>query len=295
MKESSGLQGLSSGEAQSRLAADGPNALPADRQRLLAILGEAIREPMFLLLAAAAALYLALGDLHEGLLLLAMVSITIGLTLYQEGKTERALGALRDLSSPRALVLRDGRATRIPGRDVVRGDLLMLSEGDRVSADAVLVAANNLRIDESLLTGEAWPVAKRVDISANALARPGGEDLPFVWSGSLIVQGDGIARVAATGPRSEIGKIGGALQSLTVERSPLQRETTRTVKILAVAGLALSFLVTGIHGVLHGDWLQAILVGIALSMSLLPEEYPVILAVFPAIGAWRMSRQQVLT
>jgi Ca2+-transporting ATPase len=192
-------------------------------------------------------------------------------------------------------VLRDGEAIRIPGRDVVRGDWLIVSEGDRVPADAALIEANNLQIDESLLTGEAWPVGKRTGADIQAAARPGGDDLPFVWSGTLVVRGDGVVCVTATGPRSEIGKIGGALQELAVEPSPLQRETARTVKVLATAGVALSVLVAGLYGIVHGEWLQAILVGIALSMSLLPEEYPVILAVFPAIGAWRLARVQVLT
>jgi P-type Ca2+ transporter type 2C len=295
MMDASNRLGLSGTEAARRLAAEGPNALPVDRHRFLGIFLDAVREPMFLLLLGAAALYLALGDLHEGLLLLFMVCLTIGLTLYQEGKTERALEALRDLSSPRALVLRDGQTIRIPGSEVVRGDLLILSEGDRIAADAVLMDAGNLQIDESLLTGEAWPVSKRAGSPSDVDGRPGGENLPFVWSGTLVVRGSGLAQVTATGPRSELGRIGGALQSLSTERSPLQRATTRTVNTMAVAGVALSLMVVGIYGALHGDWLQAILVGIALSMSLLPEEYPVILAVFPAIGAWRLSRVQVLT
>lgn len=295
MTETSRYQGLSAEEAARRLAADGLNALPSDQRRLWTIILSAVREPMFLLLIAAAGLYLALGDLHEGLLLLLMVSVTIGLTLYQEGKTERALAALRDLSSPRALVLRDGKAVRIPGHDVVCGDLLLLAEGDRVPADAVLLESNNMQVDESLLTGESLTVRKRPGTGDEATAQPGGDDLPFVWSGTLVVQGDGKALVTATGMQSAIGRIGGALRRLEVERAPLQRETARLVKVLATAGVALSLLVAGTYGVLHGDWLQALLIGIALSMSLLPEEYPVILAVFPAIGGWRLSRVQVLT
>ena len=293
--EANGYAGLTAAEAARRLAADGPNTLPSDQPRLWRTLLAAAREPMFLLLIAAAVLYLALGDLHEGLLLMFMVSVTIGLTLYQEGKTERALAALRDLSSPRALVLRDGKSVRIPGSEVVCGDLLLLAEGDRVPADAVLINATNLQVDESLLTGEAWAVRKSPATGSLPPAKPGGEDLPFVWSGTLVVQGDGMARVTATGPNSAIGKIGGALRGLEVERAPLQRETARLVKRLATAGVALSLLVSGIYGVVHGEWLQAALIGIALSMSLLPEEYPVILTVFPAIGGWRLSRVQVLT
>ena len=290
------VHGLSSVEAATRLSVDGPNVLPANEAHLLRVLLDAIREPMFLLLLAAAAVYLVLGDLHEALLLLFMVSMTIGLTLYQEGKTEKALAALRDLSSPRALVLRDGQAIRISGREVVAGDVLVISEGDRIAADAMLVSATNLELDESLLTGESMPVRKRCARDKDMQhGRPGGDDQPYVWSGTLVVQGQGLARVTGTGPRSEIGKIGAALQHLTPERSPLQRETARLIRALALGGIGLSVVFAVAYGAQRGDWLQGALVGIALAMSLLPEEYPVILAVFPAIGAWRLSQRQVLT
>ena len=155
--------GLSVAQAAQRLAEDGPNALPGGQRRsLLSIAAETVREPMFLLLLAAGTLYLVFGDLQEGLTLFGFVVVTVALTLYQEGKTERAIEALRDLTSPRALVIRDGQPQRIAGRDVVRGDLLKLSEGDRVPADALLVSADGVRADESLLTGEAVPVGKRV-------------------------------------------------------------------------------------------------------------------------------------
>ena len=131
--------GLAAAEAARRLAEDGPNALPGgERRTLVSIAVETMREPMFLLLFAAGALYLVFGDLQEGLTLFGFVLLTLTLTLFQEGRTERAIEALRDLTSPRALVIRDGQPQRIAGRDVVRGDLLKLSEGDRVPADALL-------------------------------------------------------------------------------------------------------------------------------------------------------------
>ena len=293
--DSSTPAGLSSAEAARRLAADGPNALPAGRNRLLGILLDAMREPMFLLLLGSALLYLALGDWHEGLLLLVMVGFTIGITLYQQGRTERALAALRDLSSPRALVLRDGQTMRVAAQDLVCGDLLLVAEGDRIAADAVLLSASNLQVNESLLTGESAVVSKRPAMEGEAAARPGGDDLPYLWSGTLVVRGDGLAKVTATGLRSEMGRIGSVLDSLGSTPSPLQQEMKRTVKVLAIAGAALSLIVIAIYSALHGQILQAVLAGIALSMSLLPEEFPVIMAVFPAIGAWRMSRAQVLT
>jgi P-type Ca2+ transporter type 2C len=291
--------GLSTAESARRLAKDGPNLLPSERRYLGAILLTTLRQPAFLLLIAASFLYLALGDLHEGLVLMFMVCITIGVTLFQEGKTEHTLQSLRDLSSPRVLVVRGGQQIRIAGRDLVSGDLMLLAEGDRVAGDAILIASRNLQVDESLLTGESLPLAKRAatpeELGNPQPAAPGGETLPFLWSGSMVVQGEATAKVLATGERSEIGKIGKSLQGMVVGQSPLQQEITRLIRIVAIAAVGFSVLVTVAAAVLYGDWLQAILAGIALSMSLLPEEYAVILAVFPAIGAWRLSRAKVLT
>lgn len=298
--------GLTAAEAARRLAGDGPNALPGgERRTLLSIAVETMREPMFLLLLAAGTLYLVLGDLQEGVTLFGFVLVTLGLTLFQEGRTERAIEALRDLTSPRALVIREGQPTRIAGRDVVRGDLLKLAEGDRVPADALLVEADGVRADESLLTGESVPVGKRL-ANRDELDRlgadpgapggaPGGDDQAMVYAGTLIVQGHALAQVTATGPRSEIGRIGKALGTVEAERSPLQRQTGRLVRHLALLALVLSLALVVVHGLLKGDWLQALLAGIALAMAMLPEEYPVVLTVFPALGARRLSKEGVLT
>jgi Ca2+-transporting ATPase len=299
--------GLSAAQAAQRLAEDGPNALPGGKRRsLLSIAIETVREPMFLLLLAAGTLYMVFGDLREGVTLFGLVLVTVAMTLYQEGKTERAIEALRDLTSPRALVIRGGQPQRIAGREVVRGDLLKLSEGDRVSADALLVSSDGLRADESLLTGEAVPVGKRVaqpgelaaaakPADATARVAPGGDDLPTVYAGTLIVQGHALAQVIATGERSEIGRIGTALGAVESERSPLQKQTAALVRNLALLALGLSLSLVVVQGLIKGDWLQALLSGIALAMSILPEEYPVVLTVFPALGARRLSKEGVLT
>ena len=160
--------GLSSAEAARRLATDGLNLLPGSAPKsTFAIVREVVTEPMFLMLLAAGGIYLALGDLAEALFLLGSVFIVIGITLLQERKTQRALESLRDLSAPRALVIRDGSEQRIAGRDVVRGDLLVLHEGDRIAADARLLEGL-LEVNESLLTGEAVPVAKAPGSAASA-------------------------------------------------------------------------------------------------------------------------------
>ena len=254
-----------------------------------------VREPMFLLLFAAGSLYLVFGELREGLTLFGFVVVTVAMTLYQEGKTERALEALRDLTSPRARVVRDGEVQRIAGRAVVRGDVLLLGDGERVAADGALLSADELQVDESLLTGEAVPVRKRAAGGQEPPARPGGDDTAFVFAGTMAVGGQGVARVSATGAKSEIVCIGMALETLAPEESPLKKQSARLIRTLALVGLASSVLLVLVQGGLRGDWLAAVLAGIALAMALFPEEYPVVMTVFPALGAWRLSRRRVLT
>ncbi len=250
---------------------------------------------MFLLLLACGALYLISGDKEEALMLLGFVFVVMGITFYQERKTERALEALRDLSSPRALVIRDGVKERIAGREVVRGDVLLLAEGDRVPADAILLDSLNLSVDESLLTGESVPVRKRASVASKAMERPGGEDSPFVYSGTMIVKGQGIAETKATGINTEIGKIGKALQTLESEGTPLQRETGKIVRNFAIVGVTLCVAVVVTYGLTRADWMKGFLAGLSLAMAMLPEEFPVVLTIFLALGAWRISRAKVLT
>ncbi len=294
----SDISGLAPGEAASRLAAEGYNELPSNRpRRLTEIAFGVVREPMFLLLFSCGAIYLFLGDIREALMLLGFVAVVMGISLYQERKTERALEALRDLSSPRALVIRGGEARRIPGRELVRGDFLILAEGDRIPADACLVTGSNFHADESLLTGESVPVRKRAtDGTINAVRpRPGGDDLAIVYAGTLVVQGKGIAEVLATGMHTEIGHIGRALKMLGQEDTSLQRDTARLVRQLALVGLIVCAIVVVVYGLTRGDWVNGVLAGLATAMAILPEEFPVVLTIFLALGAWRISREHVLT
>ena len=291
------LYGLTTGEAAARLAAEGPNELPrVGQRRLPRILRDVLTEPMFALLIGSGVIYLLLGDALEALLLLLFASLSVGIAVMQEARSERMLDALRDLTSPRALVVRDGERRRIAGREVVRGDLVVLSEGDRVPADGTLVEARELLTDEFLLTGESVPVRKRAaENSGDASARPGGDDLPHVFSGTLVVRGQGLAEVRATGPKSEIGRIGQTLGEIETTPPHLTRQTARLVRFAAVGGLACCLLVVLLYGLLRGSWLNALLAGIALGMSMLPEEFPLVLTVFMVMGAWRLSQARVLT
>lgn len=292
------ISGLSDAEAAARLQAEGYNELPHQGQRnVFRILLDVLKEPMLAMLIVAGLIYMVLGDLQEALILVAFAGLSILITVVQESRTERALEVLRDLTSPRALVIRDGVRKRIAGCEVARGDLVVLGEGDRVPADGWLIENDGLHLDESLLTGESAPVRKISCLAAApaAIARPGGNDLPFVYSGSMVVRGSGICVVTATGAASEIGRIGKVLSTLETEAPRLSMQTRKLVLWFAATGLATSALVFILYGLLRGTWLEAALAGIAIGMSLLPEEFPVVLTIFMALGAMRMSRNRVLT
>jgi Ca2+-transporting ATPase len=295
-----GIAGLSESEANARLQREGYNELPSGQRRgALHIAIEVAKEPMFLLLVAAGSLYLLMGEMADALMLLGFVFVVMAITIVQERRTERALEALRDLSSPRALVIRDGRTRRIAGREVARGDILILAEGDRVPADALLRRAAHLGVDESLLTGESVPVRKMPSSEANQLDRPGGEDLPSLFSGTLVTAGQGLCEVLATGAKTTLGRIGKALEQIGPDKSPLQTETGRMVRVLAIAGLFACAIVVVSYALTRGGslqvWKEGLLAGIAMAMAILPEEFPVVLTVFLAFGAWRIARSRVLT
>jgi len=281
-------RGLTQQEALRRLHRDGPNALPNQGPRTLRnIVLDVLREPMFLLLIAAAVVYVVFGDGREASVLFCSTFVVIAITALQERRTERALTRLKDLSSPRALVIRDGVEQRIAGHNVVVGDLIILREGDRVPADGVLLSATALAIDESILTGESLPVDK--------LAGDATSDAAKVYSGSLVVHGYGMAQVLMTGARSELGKIGRSLTTLSTEVTPLFSEVRRMVRWVAGGGLLLCAGIAVGYAVIRNDWLGGLLAGITVAMSVLPEEFPVVLTVFLAMGAWRISRVGVLT
>ena len=278
------MSGLSSADAAARLLRDGPNALPQPTRRGgWRLLGDVLREPMLLLLLAASIVYLLLGDVGEALALGASVLLVVGLTVHQEAKSERALRALRELGSPRARVLRDGQPRVLPACELVVGDLLLLEEGDRVPADARLLEAADLMLDESLLTGESIP-----------LPRTPADPEPLVRASTLVVRGRAQAEVIAIGAATAVGRIGASLGGMTPERTPLQREMRRTVALFAGLAAATCLLMIVSFGLLRGDWLGAVLAGITLAMANIPEEFPVVLSVFLALGAWRMARHKAL-
>ena len=293
--------GLTSSKAAEHLKLDGYNELPSTKKRsFMRIAFEIIKQPMFALLIGGGVVYLLLGDRLEALFLLVFACLSVAITIVQESRSEKVLEALRNLASPRALVLRDGLRVLIAGREVVRDDVIVVSEGDRVAADATLFSSQDLLLDESLLTGESVPVTKLVQLNSGETTAkleitPGGKDSPYLFAGSLVVRGSGMALVHATGLRSEMGKIGHALQSIETEQPHLQKQLYGLVRNFTIIGAIAGLLAVVLFGLFRGSWLQAILNGIALGMSLLPEEFPLVLAVFMAMGAWRISKARVLT
>jgi Ca2+-transporting ATPase len=290
------IEGLTSEEAARRLQIDGPNALPSEgRRSILSIALEVLKEPMLLLLVAASVIYLTLGDRQEAALIVSLASATVIISVVQQTRSERVIERLAHLTDPLPIVIRDGRKQRVPSATLVRGDLLAIEEGDRVAADAVIVEGHGIEADEALLTGESIPVAK----SAAPLSGIGAQDVVAdkhkLFSGSLIVRGRGLAAVAATGQRTAIGQIGKSVSQIEREAPPLREQIRGTVIAFAVGGIGLSVLAFLLSGLARGAWLDGLLGGIALSMALLPEEFPVVLIVFLVMGAWRISRVNVLT
>lgn len=275
------MEGLSEREAALLLSKFGLNELPAEKKgSLFDSAVKVVREPMILLLILAGVISFVLAERVDGMLLISTVFIIIGISLFQERRTETALSALKSLSAPQALVIRSGKRIRIPTKEVVPGDLIQLLEGDRVPADAEIIDLKYLVLDESLLTGESVPVTKNL-----------GDQ---VFTGTLVVRGHGIAIVRTTGKSTELGRIGSSLSGMKEQLTRLQLSISRIVKGVGIGALLTVTFVIAVYGVTRGNWLEGALAGIAVAMALIPEELPVILTIFMTLGAWRMTKVGVI-
>jgi len=291
------LQWLSNKEVKKRLARDGYNELTsAKKKNIFQIIRWVIQEPMLLLLIACGILYLFLWDIQEAILLLSSILFIIALSIYQENKTEKAIEALKDLSSPRALVIRNGEQIRIPGREVVKDDIVILYEGDKIPADCIVLRSRSCSVDESLLTGESVPVRKSASEKIDYMwFRPGWDDQPFVFSGTMIVQGQCVVRVISIGIQTEMWRIGKALDDIKTEKTTLQKEIKKIVTMAFIIAVVLCLIIIIAYGIINQNWIQGLLSWLTLAMGIIPEEFPIVLTVFLAIGAWRMSKKNVLT
>ncbi len=287
-------EGLSEKEAKERLARLGPNLILQNRTRtILHIVKDTLREPTFVLLLVAACLYLVFGDIGQGLFISAGAIASLGLVIFQESRSERALQALHALAEPYARVIRDGRQHQIRAYELVPGDIALVASGERVPADGDLLSEQPITIDESLLTGESVPVIKST--ARNTLDdHIASADNAKAFAGTLVVRGEAAICVAATGARTRLGKIGSSLSGLQSEPTPLQRTSARLVKQLGVLAVVFCLVVIVAYGILRHDWVGGALAGITLSIALIPEEFPMVLAIFMAIGAWRLAQKHVL-
>ncbi len=280
------LVGISEQEARQRLEQFGPNELKDGTDRsFFKIVLDALCEPMLLILIGIGTIYLILGEIEEVFSLITFLFLIISITVFQEHKTEKTLSLLKRLSSPRAIVIRDGKQKKIPGREIVPGDLIYLSEGDRVPADLELIEGGPLSIDESILTGESYPVEKGRLISGKNQ----------MLSGTLVIRGQAWGKVFGTGHNTEIGKIGTSLEKAKINPTPLQRQAKKMVNKLGLIALILTLFIIFYYGMTSQQWLEAILVGLTLAMAIIPNELPAVLLIFLAGGAWRISKRQVLT
>jgi P-type Ca2+ transporter type 2C len=278
--------GLSSAEAADRLARYGPNELPRARPTpLWRLIAGQLRDPLILVLIVAAALTLATGDWTDAGVILLVIVVNTSVGVVQEVKAGQAIAALSELTSPEARVLRDGEQRQIPASEVVPGDVLVLAEGDIVPADAAVIDAAALLVDESALTGESVPVDKA--------AADGDGQADGVSAGTVIVRGRGLAAVTATGRDSSMGRVA-ALMEGRQGLTPLQRRLADVGRMLAIAAVMLCVIVLGI-GLAKGQGAELMVItAISLVVAAVPESLPAVVTLALALGARRMSARNAL-
>ncbi len=245
-------------------------------QRLISV----IAEPMIFLLISIGIIYQFLGDTSEAILLSASVILIIVITIYQEGKTDSAISALKTMASPRTNVIRDGIVRKVDGREILPGDMIIINEGDRIPADAIILATDHVMLDESLLTGESIPTLK-----SNS-----GE----VFCGSLVTAGQAICKVLLIGNQTKIGKIGQTISFEKQEKTLLEKDVEVLVRWIFIFAVFICIGLVIFLGITKGDWLGGLLSGLTLAIGILPEELPLVLTIFFAFGAYRLSKKNVL-
>lgn len=285
--------GLSSEEVKSLQLQYGKNELvPEKKSKFLSKLLSIFKEPMFLLLFCTAFLYFILGEPKDGIIMLCFVTFMSGINLFQEWRTDKTLQALKDLSAPRVRVIRNNILESIDSKELTVGDLMILEEGEKISSDGQIVEMFDLGVDESTLTGESEVVWKKVKLEDAEKDVHWKKDT--CYAGTTVTQGSAIVKVTGVGSNTEYGKIGQDILSVPQQPTPLEKQTRRLIKICAFIGLGMFimvFLVTLTHS---KDVIESILSGITLAMAMIPEEFPVILTVFLAMGAWRLARKNSL-
>lgn len=257
-----------------------------------------LKEPMFLLLICTSLIYFILGEPRDGIIMLVFVAFMSGINIFQEWKTDKTLQALKDLSSPKVRVIRNEKLIEIENRELTIGDLMLLQEGDKISADGYIVEMFDLGVDESILTGESEIVWKKVKLSKEEECLHWKNN--YCYAGTSVTLGSALIKITAIGSETEYGKIGTALLSVPQDSTPLEKQIKKLIKICAFIGLGLFLLVTVFTYITMKEPIflerltHSILAGITLAMAIIPEEFPVILTVFLAMGAWRLAKKSSL-
>lgn len=242
-----------------------------------------LKEPMLLLLMAVAAIYFIVGDYSEAIFMLVAIVIVSGISFYQDSRSKKALEALEKLNEPLSTVIRNGALSQVPTPEIAVGDLCLVEEGNMINADGIIVYSSDFSVNESSLTGESYSVFKNADAEDNE-----------VYSGTLVVSGMAVFKVAQIGKATCLGHIGQSIRDITEERSPLQVQITRFVKGMAAVGIAVFLTVWGFSFWQSGSLLDSLLVGLTLAMSILPEEIPVAFTTFMALGAWKLMQEGII-
>ncbi|MBP7156802.1 MAG: cation-translocating P-type ATPase [Flavobacteriales bacterium] len=244
----------------------------------------AVLEPMFLLLLATSIIYFALGERTEAYFMAGAIVLVSAISIYQDSRSRKALAALRAFSEAQATVIRNNAVVKVPVEEVVLGDLAVAEEGSLLAADGVIVQSNDFSVNESILTGEAFAVARSMD----------DPELAKVSKGTQVVAGLAVFRVSSVGKATQLGKISTSLAAIEVPPTPLQQQITRFVRNMAIVGVVVFLAVWAVAYSRSGSLLDSLLTGLTLAMSILPEEIPVAFATFLALGAWRLAKQGVI-
>ncbi|WP_027636612.1 cation-translocating P-type ATPase [Clostridium butyricum] len=287
------LGGLNSEEVEKLQKKYGMNELVSqEKPNMLKKFLGVFKEPMFLLLLIAATVYFLLGAPKDGAIMLVFVGFVASITFIQEWKTEKTMNALKDLTSPKVNTLRNGKNILIKSTELVPGDVVFLSEGERIPADCIVLEPSNFSVDESILTGESEYVMKVSTTQSEKSTDYWKKDI--LYAGTLCVFGKCTAIVKFTGINTEYGKIGKAISEAKDEPTPLQKKVSILVKNIAIAGVILCISVMVASYFYSFDILNSILSGISLAMAIIPEEFPVVLTVFLSMGAYRLAKNNTL-
>lgn len=287
------LGGLNSEEVEKLQKKYGMNELVSqEKPNMLKKFLGVFKEPMFLLLLIAATVYFLLGAPKDGAIMLVFVGFVASITFIQEWKTEKTMNALKDLTSPKVNTLRNGKNILIKSTELVPGDVVFLSEGERIPADCIVLEPSNFSVDESILTGESEYVMKVSTSQSEESTDYWKKDI--LYAGTLCVFGKCTAIVKFTGINTEYGKIGKAISEAKDEPTPLQKKVSILVKNIAIAGVILCISVMVASYFYSFDILNSILSGISLAMAIIPEEFPVVLTVFLSMGAYRLAKNNTL-